>query len=97
MRFLLLALALLFVAGCESRTSQKPTIKAYQADWCIPCQQDKPALAKLARQGYKVEQVNCTTNKPAWVRSFPTYVVCKDGRCYPPVHSLDEAIRQLGQ
>lgn len=97
MRFLLLALVLLFAVGCEGQTSRKPAkITAYQASWCQPCQRDKPALAELERQGITVVRVDCSEHAPAWVRSLPTYVVCIGTRCYPPVHSIDEVKRQLG-
>ena len=97
-RFLLTATVLVFfgVCGCEPQTRcpspktpdrSRPTpthqVYAFTADWCQACQQDKPKLADLRRQGVEVVEIDYDA-RPDLVRKYrvrrlPTYIVLKDG------------------
>jgi thiol-disulfide isomerase/thioredoxin len=59
-------------------------VLAFTADWCQACQQDKPKLAELRRQGVKVVEIDYDA-RPDLVRKYrvrrlPTYIVLKDGK-----------------
>jgi thioredoxin 1 len=58
-------------------------VLAFTADWCQACQQDKPKLADLRRQGVEVVEIDYDA-RPDLVRKYrvrrlPTYIVLKDG------------------
>jgi len=98
-RFLLTATVLVLLAGCEQQSRRqeapdrsRPTptpqsthqVLAFTADWCKACQQDKPRLADLRRQGVEVVEIDYDA-RPDLVRRYrvrrlPTYIVLKDGK-----------------
>jgi len=98
-RLLLTATVLVLLCGCETQTPRqeapdrsRPTptpqttyqVLAFTADWCQACQQDKPKLAELRRQGVEVVEIDYDT-RPDLVRKYrvrrlPTYIVLKDGK-----------------
>ena len=94
-RFLLAATVLVLLCGCETQTPRqeapdrsRPTpthqVYAFTADWCQACQQDKPKLADLRRQGVEVIEIDYDA-RPDLVRKYrvrrlPTYIVLKDGK-----------------
>jgi len=58
-------------------------VLAFTVDWCQACQQDKPKLADLRRQGVEVIEIDYDA-RPDLVRKYrvrrlPTYIVLKDG------------------
>jgi len=86
MRPVLVAVALfaLLIGGCvDAKSAQqakavkaKGYIKAYTADWCQPCQREKPELARIAKQaGVKVVTIDCTNHAPSHIKTLPTYEV----------------------
>jgi thioredoxin 1 len=98
-RFLLTATVLVLFCGCETQTPRqeapdrsRPTptpqsahqVLAFTADWCQACQQDKPKLAELRRQGVEVVEINYDARpdlvQKYRVRRLPTYIVLKDGK-----------------
>jgi thiol-disulfide isomerase/thioredoxin len=56
----------------------------FTADWCGPCQEMVPILAKLEREGYSIERINIDQDRGRaqqfGVRSVPTFVVLSNGR-----------------
>ena len=98
-RLLLTATVLVLLAGCETQTPRQeapdrshptPTpqtthqVLAFTADWCQACQQDKPKLADLRRQGVEMVEIDYNA-RPDLVRKYrvrrlPTYIVLKDGK-----------------
>jgi len=97
-RLLLTATVLVLLCGCEQRAPKqeapdrpRPTptpqtthqVLAFTADWCQACQQDKPKLADLRRQGVEVVEIDYDARpdlvRKYRVRQLPTYIVLKDG------------------
>ena len=79
-----LSLCVLLIGGCvdakgapkAKAVMAKGHIRAYTADWCGPCQREKPELARLAKQaGVKVVTVDCTDHAPTHIKTLPTYEV----------------------
>jgi len=98
-RLLLTATVLVLLCGCETQTPHqeapdrsRPTptpqathqVLAFTADWCQACQQDKPKLDDLRRQGVEVVEIDYDA-RPDLVRKYrvrrlPTYIVLEDGK-----------------
>ena len=89
-RLLLTATVLVLLCGCQPGAPDRPRpasrhqVLAFTADWCQACQQDKPELAELRRQGVEVVEIDCDARpdlaREYRVRRLPTYVVLKDGK-----------------
>jgi len=70
--------------GARRRPTPNHQVYAFTADWCQPCQRDKPKLAELRRRGVKVVEIDYDA-RPDLVRKYrvrrlPTYIVLKDGK-----------------
>lgn len=93
---------LLFVSvGCE-RPDRKPTVWAFTATWCAPCQRDKPALKQLANSGAaRVVSVDGDAHpelvKKFGVTEFPTYIVVHQNRVAWRGSDLSLAIQALSR
>ena len=57
-------------------------LMVWHADWCGPCQEMEPAVARLQREGYPVMWINLDTNPIAasrWrVEQLPTVILIHD-------------------
>ena len=55
----------------------------FNATWCNPCQQMKPSIEKLVKEGYPIEMVdveeNSTLAENAEVRGVPTTAIYENG------------------
>lgn len=86
---IIVSLALALLPGCESRSLIEPPqngarqIVAFQATWCRPCQQDKPALAQI-EQTVPVTRIDSDTQRDLvqeyGIDALPTYLLYVDGR-----------------
>jgi len=89
-RLVLTATVLVLLCGCQPEAPDRPRpasrhqVLAFTADWCQACQQDKPKLAELRRQGVEVVEIDYDARpdlaREYRVRRLPTYVVLKDGK-----------------
>ena len=59
-------------------------VKFFNATWCGPCQQMKPHVDKLNKEGYSIESVdideNPTLAESANVRGVPTIAIYENGK-----------------
>ena len=59
-------------------------VKFFNATWCGPCQQMKPHVDKLNKEGYSIESVdideNPTLAESANVRGVPTIAINENGK-----------------
>ena len=59
-------------------------VKFFNATWCGPCQQMKPHVDKLIKEGYSIESVdideNPTLAESANVRGVPTIAIYENGK-----------------
>ena len=59
-------------------------VKFFIATWCGPCQQMKPHVDKLNKEGYSIESVdideNPTLAESANVRGVPTIAIYENGK-----------------
>jgi len=68
------------------RTSQKPVLLDFYADWCGPCRMVAPVVEQIAEENpqYLIGKIN-VYKEPELARKFnvlsiPTLVVLKDGK-----------------
>jgi len=58
-------------------------VKFFNAAWCGPCQQMKPHIEELVKEGYSIEMVDVdeqpTLAESANVRGVPTTAIYEDG------------------
>jgi|TARA_A100001391_G_C4825504_1_gene212544 thioredoxin 1 len=58
-------------------------VKFFNAAWCGPCQQMKPHIEALVKEGYSIEMVDVdeqpTLAESANVRGVPTTAIYEDG------------------
>ena len=58
-------------------------VKFFNAAWCGPCQQMKPHIDALVKEGYSIEMVDVdeqpTLAESANVRGVPTTAIYEDG------------------
>ena len=58
-------------------------VKFFNAKWCGPCQQMKPHIEALVKEGYSIEMVDVdeqpTLAESANVRGVPTTAIYEDG------------------
>ena len=77
MRTLLLVI-LLVLAGCGQPRISGPSLIAFHATWCQPCQRDKPLLARVSQE-YPVTDVDFDGQHAIaaqyHVSVLPTYIV----------------------
>jgi thioredoxin 1 len=81
-----LVLPLVLLVSCASMEiatpPSKPTLLAFQADWCEPCRRDKPKLKELEKK-FNVIRIDVDKNKDAvkdyQVKTIPLYVVLRGG------------------
>ncbi len=67
------------IATSAAETSGDPVLLDFQATWCGPCQQMRPAIEKLVERGYPVKQIDIDRS-PAWkarynIEAVPTFIV----------------------
>ena len=59
-------------------------VKFFNATWCGPCQQMKPHVDKLNKEGYSIESVDIDVNptlaESANVRGVPTIAIYVNGK-----------------
>ena len=59
-------------------------VKFFNAKWCGPCQQMKPHVDKLNKEGYSIESVDIDVNptlaESANVRGVPTIAIYENGK-----------------
>ena len=104
MRGLLATLVVLLVlTGCEQTHLPGPSLIAFHATWCQPCQRDKPLLVEVARE-FPVMDVDFDGQHAIaaqyHVSVLPTYIVLSDGR--EVMRTMDlrvafQALRSLDQ
>lgn len=99
----ILLVVLLVLAGCEQSRIPGPSLVAFHATWCQPCQRDKPLLAKVSQE-YPVTDVDFDGQHAIaaqyHVSVLPTYIVLSDGS--EVMRTMDlrmalEALRSLNQ
>jgi thioredoxin 1 len=73
--------------GSEVLDSKDPVLVDFYADWCGPCKQMSPVVAKIAKQyegRAKVFKVNIDRNPDLVskysIQSIPTFIIFKHGR-----------------
>ena len=75
--------------GCPTPDEQQPIPEStrevlfFSATWCQPCQEAKPRVEELRKQGMKVTEIDIDKN-PELVRKYritqvPTFIVLEDG------------------
>jgi thiol-disulfide isomerase/thioredoxin len=75
-----LFLAVLFLAA------PKVEVLHFTADWCGPCQQMKPMIAKLKKEGKNITTIdidvkeNKAIQQTYNVKSIPTFILVIDGK-----------------
>ncbi len=79
MRFAVLLVFLLILAGCEQPSPlPAPSLVAIHATWCQPCQRDKPLLADVARE-FSVTDIDFDSQRDLadgyHVTALPTYII----------------------
>ena len=78
----ILLVVLLVLAGCEQSRIPGPSLVAFHATWCQPCQRDKPLLASVSKE-YLVTDVDFDGQHAIaaqyHVSVLPTYIVLSDG------------------
>jgi len=66
-----------------AKTNSSVEIIFFNASWCSPCQQMKPGVDKLVKEGYPIEMVdieeNPTLAESAEVRGVPTTAIYENG------------------
>ena len=99
----LLLVVLLVVAGCGQTQVPGPSLIAFHATWCQPCQRDKPLLANVSKE-FPVTDVDFDGQHAIaaqyHVSVLPTYIVLSDGR--EVMRTMDlrvafQALRSLDQ
>jgi thioredoxin 1 len=59
-------------------------VKFFNATWCGPCQQMKPHVDKLNKEGYSIESVDIDVNptlaESSNVRGVPTIAIYENGK-----------------
>lgn len=88
----LLALMLCFPVGCQAKekhskpAKSRPVILVFTAKWCQACQEYKPTLQRLKREGYDVREidVDTPTGRQAMeqyqITELPTTIIIKDAK-----------------
>lgn len=71
MRFVALLLLLALLTGCNNSA---PSVVAYTATWCEPCQRDKAELNSIAAE-FQVTEIDVDYQPTSGVSSLPTYIV----------------------
>ena len=68
----------------DLNTEFNTEVKFFNATWCGPCQQMKPHVDKLNKEGYSIESVdideNPTLAESANVRGVPTIAIYENGK-----------------
>ena len=66
-----------------AKTNSSVEVIFFNASWCSPCQQMKPGVNKLVKEGYPIEMVdieeNPTLAESAEVRGVPTTAIYENG------------------
>ena len=72
-------------------------VKFFNATWCGPCQQMKPHVDKLNKEGYSIESVdideNPTLAESANVRGVPTTAIYENGVLVERVVGYEDVTR----
>ena len=94
----LLLVVLLVVAGCGQTQVPGPSLIAFHATWCQPCQRDKPLLANVSKE-FPVTDVDFDGQHAIaaqyHVSVLPTYIVLSDGREVMRTMDLRMAVQAL--
>ena len=94
----LLLVVLLVVAGCGRTQVPGPSLIAFHATWCQPCQRDKPLLANVSKE-IPVTDVDFDGQHAIaaqyHVSVLPTYIVLSDGREVMRTMDLRMAVQAL--
>ena len=71
-------------AVAMAKKEDKPIFIDFYATWCGPCQQMKPHVDKLNKEGYSIESVDIDVNptlaESANVRGVPTIAIYENGK-----------------
>ncbi len=82
-----IAIVVVIIVGCDVRPwahpqvrphrphrPYRPTLLVFTADWCEACEQDRPEIKNLKRDGFTVEEYDGTS--VGWeVEVLPTYII----------------------
>ncbi len=101
-RLLATLIVLLVLTGCEQANTPcpapGPSLFAFHATWCQPCQRDKPLLDEV-RSEFPVMDVDFDSQHDIAVQYrvqvLPFYIVIVDGQEAFRTMNLREAIRAL--
>ena len=70
-------------------------VKFFNAAWCGPCQQMKPGIDKLVKEGYPIQMVdvdeNPTLAESAEVRGVPTTAIYENGNLVERIVGYNDA------
>ena len=70
-------------------------VKFFNAAWCGPCQQMKPGIDKLVKEGYPIQMVdvdeNPTLAESAEVRGVPTTAIYENGKLVERIVGYNDA------
>ena len=73
-------------------------VKFFNATWCGPCQQMKPHIEKLVKEGYSIEMVDIdeqpTIAESAEVRGVPTTAIYENGQIVERVVGYEDYDRR---
>lgn len=79
------------------KTNSSVEVKFFNASWCSPCQQMKPGVNKLVKEGYPIEMVdieeNPTLAESAEVRGVPTTAIYENGVLVERVVGYEDVTR----
>ncbi len=78
-----LLVILLVLAGCAQSHVPGPSLMAFRATWCQPCQRDAPLLVEVGK-AFPVTEIDFESQHyiaaQYHVSVLPTYIVLSDGR-----------------
>ena len=93
-----LLVILLVLAGCEQSRISGPSLIAFHATWCQPCQRDKPLLVEVGKE-FPVTEIDFESQHSIAsqyrVSVLPTYIVLSGGEEVMRTMNLRTALQAL--
>jgi thioredoxin 1 len=93
-----LLVILLVLAGCEQSRISGPSLIAFHAAWCQPCQRDAPLLAEVSKE-FPITEIDFESQHAVAVQYrvsvLPTYIVLSGGEEVMRTMNIRTAIQAL--